>query len=453
MKAARSILSALLLAILIAGCAPRTAEPVAAPAAPRHPEFMFPAAAEPLPPELLESNQAAWYTLQAGDIRNAERRYAALLQRAPDFYPAYAGLGYVAMARNNMKAAVGRFAQALAVNSAYVPALAGKGQAHLALDERRQALASFNAALAVDPDLPTIRNAADVLRFQVLQEGVANARQAAEGGRLAEARAGYEAAIEASPESPFLYRELALVEHRERQLEAALRHAEQAIALDPSDPRNHVVLADVLEAMGDSEGAVNALTKAAAIEPSEALERRIESLRANTTFESMPPEFRVIKDEPVITRAQLAALIGVRLDALVARAPRRNTGVITDIRGNWAFSWILPVTRAGFMEVYPNNTFQPGATVRRADLAFAASRVLGVIAADRPALGAAWRSARPRFSDLPPGHLGYPAAAVAVGAGVIRPLDGQSFQLSRPVSGEEAIAAVDRLVALAELRR
>jgi hypothetical protein len=167
----------------------------------------------------------------------------------------------------------------------------------------------------------------------------------------------------------------------------------------------------------------------------------------------MPPEFRAIGQAPTITRAQLAALIGTRLEALLKRAPRRSSAVITDARGSWAAQWILTVTRAGFMEVYPNHTFQPAAIIRRRDLATAASRILTAIAAENPRLGAPWRNARRKFPDLPPGHLNYPAAAMAVEAGVMVPLDAGAFQLTRPVTGAEAVAAVDRLVDLDSRQR
>lgn len=452
MTTLRLIVTALLISLSAAACAPKTVAPVA-PGAPKHPDFVFPSAANTFPADVVEQHEAAWQTLQMGDVRGAERRYAALLKRAPDFYPSHAGLGYVAMARDNMKAAVGHFERAIARNAAYAPALAGKGQAHLALNERGPALASFDAALAADPSLTSLRGAADVLRFQVLQGGVADARKAADAGRFPEARASYQAAIQASPESPFLHRELAMVEFRAGQFEDAKPHVEKALALEPSDPRNHVVLADILEATGDAPAALQALTKAVAIEPSEVLERRIEGLRDKATLAAMPAEYRSIEVAETITRSQFAALIGVRLEALVKRAPRRAAAVMTDVRGQWAFRWIIPVTQAGMMEVYPNNTFQPGAIVRRGDLANAVSRILSVIAAERPSLGAAWRSARPRFSDVPPGNLNYPAAAQAVAAGIIETVDKDTFHLSRVVSGQEAITAVDRLLALAEGRR
>ena len=70
----------------------------------------------------------------------------------------------------------------------------------------------------------------------------------------------------------------------------------------------------------------------------------------------------------------------------------------------------MSVTRAGVMEVYPNHTFQPAAVVRRGDLADAASRVLSLIAVEKPALASSWTSGKHQFADVPPAHLSYPAA-------------------------------------------
>ena len=316
------------------------------------------------------------------------------------------------------------------------------------MGERDRALAFFEAALAADPSLASIRSAADVLKVQGLQGGVVGARQAAQEGRLGEARAGYQQAIAASPDSPFLYRELADIERRDGNLVAALEQVQKAISLDAAEPRSFVLQADIYEAMGDYAKAAEALATAASLEPSDTISDRLDALRAKMSLAAMPEEFRAIETAATITRAQLAALIGVRLEAVLKRAPRTTPAVITDIRGNWAQPWILAVTRAGLMEVYPNHTFQPAATVRRADLAAAASRILTVLAADHPSV-AAWRNARRRFPDVSPAHLAYPAVSVSVEAGVIQPLETGGFGLARPVSGAEAVAAVNRLLEIA----
>lgn len=444
----RAVLVASAMALLTAGaCAPkRPAALPAAPGAPKYPEFVFPAAPARLAsPTLAARHQLGWQWLQAGDLRAAERNFTATLKEVPGFYPSEAGLGYVALARNDNKEAASHFNRALAADAAYAPALAGRGEALLTLGERQQALASFEAAVAADPQLSALRSRIEVLRFRGLQNDVDAARKAAEAGRLAEAHTLYERTIAASPDSPFLYRELAIVERREGNLAAALRLAQKAAELNPAEPRNFVTIAEIYEAQGDYAKAAEAYGAAATIEPSESIDARIDELRERAAFAAMPAEYKSIETSPTVTRAQLAALLGVRLDDLLKRSRRANAVVMTDTRGNWAAPWILSVSRAGLMEAYPNHTFQPNAVVRRADLAQAVTRALSLIAAENPRLAASWRTARGRFPDLPPGHLSYPAASVAVESGVMTALGDGTFQLARPITGAEALAAIRKL--------
>jgi tetratricopeptide (TPR) repeat protein len=430
----------------VGGCAPKTAVVLPPPGPPKFPEFMFPAApARISSPALVARHQTGWQWLQAGDLRAAERSFAATLKEAPGFYPSEAALGYVALARKDHKAAAMHFERALAVDTAYPPALVGRGEALLSLGQREQALASFEAAAAADPQLSSLRSRIEVLRFRGLQDDVDAARRAAEAGRLAEAHALYDRTIAASPDSPFLYRELAVVERREGNLDAALAHARKAVEMNPGEPRNFITLGEIFDAQGDFVRAVEAYNAAIAIEPNAAIEARVGELREKAAFAAMPPEYRSIETSATVTRAQLAALIAVRLENLLKRARRSNAVVLTDTRGNWAASWILSVSRAGIMDAYPNHTFQPNALVRRGDLAQAASRGLALIAAGNPALAASWRNARGRFTDLPQGHLSYSAASVAVASGVMTTLRDGTFQLGRPITGSEAIDAIRKL--------
>ncbi len=228
------------------------------------------------------------------------------------------------------------------------------------------------------------------------------------------------------------------------------RRAQKALELDPTDVRAQILLGDIYDAQQDAAKAVAAYEAALALEPNAALERKVEGLREALALAAMPTEFQAIEGSTTLSREQLAALVGVRLDGLFKRAPRRNAVVITDARGSWAIPWIMSVTRVGVMEVYPNHTFQPAAIVRRGDLAEAASRVLSLIAAEKPALASSWRSAKRQFADVPPAHLSYPAASVTVEAGVMQALEDGSFHLSRLVTGAEAVAAVRKLEDLAE---
>jgi tetratricopeptide (TPR) repeat protein len=450
-------LAAALLGVLLvtAACGSKTIElPPPAAASSQYPDYIFPAVVGDLgTPAAQERHKAGWLWLQAGDLKAAERNFEAALKLSGDFYPAEAGLGYVGLAKKDLDEAAAHFDRAVVANPRYISALVGKGEALLGLGDREMALKSLEAAVVADPSLGALRNRIEVLRVRGLQDDVAEARKATEAGKFEEARRVYDRAIAASPESPFLYREVADVARRQGDLDTALRQAQKAVDLEPTDARAQVLIGDIYEAQKDLVKAIAAYEAALPLEPNEALERKIETLRESLALAAMPTEFQSIESSTLLSREQLAALVGVRLDGLFKRAPRRNAVVMTDTRDSWAGPWILSVTRVGVMEVYPNHTFQPEAVVRRADLAEAASRVLSLIAAEKPALASSWRSASRQFADVPPAHLSYPAASVTVEAGVMQPLADGSFQLSKPVTGAEAVAAVKKLEELAESAR
>jgi tetratricopeptide (TPR) repeat protein len=443
------LICGLLLAVAACGKKPVVA-PSTTPGAPKFPDFVYPAAPAGIAAADVAARQtAAWEMLQAGDTKAADREFAAILKQAPAFYPAEAGLGYSALARHDAGAAAAHFDKALAAQPRYAPALAGKGDALAAAGRTSEALEAYQAALAADTSLTALRARVEALKFRSAQDVVASARKAAEAGRVDEARRAYKEAIAASPESAFLHRELAIVERRAGNNDAALAEAQEAARLDPLDSRTLMLVAEIYEASQQWKQAADAYAAVNAVDPSDAVAAKIDDMRAKAALEAMPPEFKAIDSAPTVTRAQLAALLGVRLEDLLRRARGTNAVLTTDTRTSWAAPWIMAVTRAGVMEPFANHTFQPNATVRRADLAAAVSRVLTLIGTEKPRLAVRWRDPRPHFSDLPPTHLSYPAAARAVSAGVMAPAAGDSFQLSRPVTGAEAIDTVSKLEALA----
>jgi tetratricopeptide (TPR) repeat protein len=448
----RALAAAILALVALTGssCMKKPAVAPAVPGAPRFADFVFPVAPVDLaPPLVMTAHREAWQLLQSGDPKGAERDFTAILRQTPAFFPAEAGLGYAALARKDAAAALPHFDRVLARTAAYAPALAGKGEALLAQGHTDAAAEAFQAALAADPGLTSLRGRVDVLKFRGVQQNIENARKAADSGKLDEARRGYLAAIASSPESAFLYRELAAIEQKSGDNPSALAHAQQAAKLDPADARALMLSAEILEGNREWAKAADAYTAANTVEPSDATAARADQMREKAAFEAMPAEYRSIETSPTVTRAQLAALLGTRLGDTLRRADAKPV-VLTDVRGNWAAPWIQSVTRAGVIEAFPNHTFQPGATVRRGDLAQAVSRVLGLIGTANPKLAAKWRDLRPKFADVGPAHLLYPAAARAVSAGVMAPLDGDAFQLTRPVTGSEARDAVSKLEALAK---
>jgi tetratricopeptide (TPR) repeat protein len=423
-----------------AACAPPPPV-VVAPSAPAHPDFVFPAAPAGTPPATLERLDRAWRLLQSNDPAAAERELSTLLRADRSFAPAMAGQGYVELARRRTDEALAAFDRAATAAPAYAPALVGRALTLLRAGRDDDALAAFEAALAADATLPDVATRIELLRVQQLQERVSRGERAAAAGRWDEAREAYQAAIAASPESPFLHRDLARMELRAERLAAALEHARQAMALDGEDPRNLLIVAEVLEAGNDLPGALAAYQRAAAIDASPGVAEAIARLRERARLAALPAEYHAIATAPAATRADLAALLGVRLGDVLASAPQRQT-VVTDVRGHWAQQWIDATARSGAIEVFSNYTFQPATPLRRADVADVVSRVLSLL---QPGGGAArWDLAAVEIADVPPGHLAYPAVRRAVAAGVMR-LDAGAFRPLQPVTGAELAGIVDRL--------
>jgi tetratricopeptide (TPR) repeat protein len=435
----------LLLLVLASACAKRVAAPVVT--APRHPDYIAPLVPPDAPPALRAGIERGWQYLQGGDLRSAEREFGAAQKGSPQSSSADSAFGYLALARGRAEDALPAFDRALAREPQFVSALVGRGYALVDLRREAEAVAAFEAAVKADPTLTDLQARVDVLRFRATQDLLARAKTATDAGRLDDARVAYEQAITTSPDSAFLYRDLATVERKAGLPDRAVDHLRKAIDLEPGDARALATLGELLEERGDVVTALSTYEAARGADPSAVPASTITRLRDRVAALKLPSQYRDIPGAPRVTRADVAALVGVRLEPLVARAAERQV-VITDIRGNWAQQWITSVVRAGIMDTLPNYEFDPQTVVRRGDLARTVSRLLALVGGVKPGASKKWDDARVAVADVPAGHLSYPAVSVAVASGVM-PLDNGTFRLLDPVTGAEAVDIIGRIEALA----
>ena len=153
----------------------------------------------------------------------------------------------------------------------------------------------------------------------------------------------------------------------------------------------------------------------------------------------MPPPYRRLPKAERISRADLAALIGKKVTAL-DRLEQPEAQVATDIMGSWARPYIVKVVALQIMTLYPNHTFQPLATIRKGELAFAVARVLDLL--EFP------ESNGPSITDMSRSHLFHGAAVRAVAAGLMEVTAQGGFEPWRPVSGEQAVTIIENLARL-----
>jgi Flp pilus assembly protein TadD len=401
-------------------------------------DYVFPAwAGKELRPQERQQIEKAWREVLSGDAASAERAYRRLLREKPGLVPAETGLGYALLRGRRLAEAAAAFEAVLALQPEYLPALVGAATVSVRRGDPEAALALYRRAQAAHPEEPTVRRRLGEIKLQITERRVSAAREALEAGEVERATEEYRRALEAAPEVAGLRLELAHVLVSRGDPSGAA----DVLEADPTGDRQVLArLGEILSGLQEYGRALEAYRRILARDPrdAEALSRSREAREALELMR-MPEEYRRILSAPRISRADLAALISVKVTAL-ARIASREPRVAIDISGSWAREHIASVLALDIMDVYPNHTFQPAATVRRGDLARAVARVLELF---RAGSAAALEPA-----DMTRTNLFYEAATRVVGAGLMELTPEGAFESWRPVSGREANDVIEALVRL-----
>jgi tetratricopeptide (TPR) repeat protein len=415
-------------------CAPRVAPPI-----PEGEDYVYPTpvAAQPVSAKLRQDLEKAWKKVLSGDAQGGVRAYRKILSREPDWASAQTGLAYAYLRAGQVQAASAQFALVLDQHPDYLPALMGAASAAVSRDEVEQALGLYRRALAVAPDDHLVRKRTASLKLRVTERHMAAAQAAQGKGDLDTAIGEYRAALGVAPEVAGM--RLALADLLVTRGNPA--GAVQVLREDPTGDREiDLRLGELLLDQGEYEEARSLYREMLAADPGDADARTgLRTAQENLDLQSQPEEYRRIPSAAQATRADVAALLAVKVTAL-ARLPMSEPRVAVDISGSWAAEEVATIVGLGIMDVYPNHTFQPRATVRRGELARILARVL-------TRLG--WRGpAGPSPSDMQPSHLDYDAVRQVTGAGLMSLGMGGEFQPWRPVTGREAAEAVESLARL-----
>jgi tetratricopeptide (TPR) repeat protein len=409
-----------------------------APRIPESEDYLFPT---PEPAELSNSEaqalRSAWRDVLSGDVASASRRLERLRRRAAGRPSLETALAYASLRAGRLEEASTRFAAVLERAAAFTPALVGAGASAARRGDADSALGLYRRAQAASPGDALVRKRVAALKLQVTERHMARAQSALAAGDAEAAGSEYRLALETAPEVTGVRLALA---------DLLLAHGDAAGAIavlqaDPGGDRQVTLrLGGVLVAAQQFERALDAYRSLLARDPGDAA-ARLGYLAARERLEAaaMPEEYRRIPEAANITRADLAALLVVKVKAL-RRIAAGEARVAVDISGSWAREQVASALALEIMDVYPNHTFQPGAVVRRVDVARSAARVLDLLR---------WpRAAGPGPADMPPSHLDYQAVERVLAAGLMGLSAEGTFEPWRAVSGREAIDVVEALARL-----
>jgi tetratricopeptide (TPR) repeat protein len=420
-------------ALLSAACAGQAPRPVA-PTAPE--EYIFPVSRPgDLSPKDTEQIEKAWKALLYGDARQADKDLSELLRRRPALIAGETALAYARLRQARLEEARRGFAAVLERRPDYVSALYGAALGALRAGEAEPALDLLRRAEAADPGNALVSRRFGEVRLQVTEKRVSAARAELAAGQADLAIETYKRALADAPELAELRLELANVLIDRGETTAAL----ELLETDPVRDRQILLrLGEVHLLRNEHARALDAYRRLLLRDPQdEEAQRRSKEVRQAMEALRMPEEYQRIGSAPTIARADLAALVAVKVTAL-ARVSPGPAKVAVDISGSWAREHIIKALSYDVMTVYPNHTFQPGATVRRGDLALAVQRILDLLSYPG--------AAGPAPTDMSPSNLYHYPATRVVAAGLMDVTPSGAFEAWRPVSGQEAVEVLESLI-------
>lgn len=398
------------------------------------------------PSDLVADIRPAWDALRAGDSVAARAALELASPASRDTAGANTAAGLLSLSSGAAEDAGARFQQALAQSPDYPIALYGLGFVAEAQGNRVAALDWYRRAVVADPSLSAAAVRLQVLELEHAQALIAQGERAAAAGDDAGALMAYESARRLGPDILEPYLRIAEIQRLAGNLDDAVRTLRAArdqigelrIILEPLGR----ALQDNDE-YGDAYGVFQTLED---VVPGDREVRDMVATARELYFTSdLPEEYRMLEQKPVIVREDLAALIAIQLEGLGERVDDPLTGVIMiDIDGSWAEDYIRAVVAWRIMEPFQNHAFRTDLDVSRMMFAEVAYRVLELLDATDGA-----RPVRP--TDVSSAHYLYDQIRIVVGQGILPLGPRDTFGLLEPISGEEATAAVQRLVRLARI--
>jgi tetratricopeptide (TPR) repeat protein len=314
--------------------------------------------------------------------------------------------------------------------------------------DRDKTFNEYREILKLVPDHRWAKPRFEALRDDLVRESTAAARAALASGNRETAKREFQKVLFYAPEMASVHLELARLYRQDKDNEQALLHYREAMAAGTEDKSVLREYADFLAETGELGLSLEILEKLAEAQPKDtATAKRVEELRSKLGVYEIPSQYDAIPALDIITREDLAALIGVKFESYLDAPPTR-TEILVDISLSWAQRYIVKVASLEIMGANDNHTFQPRRIINRAELAEAAVRLIGVLQKRGARFVPLVETRRIQIADVSPDNLYYDAVTKALGYEIMTLTPERRFEPDRTVSGEEAIRVMDIILGL-----
>jgi Tfp pilus assembly protein PilF len=388
----------------------------------------------------------AWDALRTGRPELA-RKYLMKLGTANPVREA--GLAYVDLLLGNLPDAEARFKSSIDGTPEMLPSRVGLAQIYESRRDRDKTFNEYREILKLAPEHRWARPRFAALRDDLVREATAAARAALAAGNRETAKRELLKVLFYAPETVSAHLELARLYRQDKDYEQALLHFRTAMEAGTADKALLREYAEFLAESGELGLSLEILEKLAAAEPRDtSTAKRVEELRSKLGVYEIPSQYDAIPALDIVTREDLAALIGVKFEDLLD-VPARRTEILVDISLSWAQRYIVKIASLEIMTVYDNHTFQPRRIINRAELADAAVRLIEVLQSRGARFVPLVDTRRIQIADVSSDNFYYKAITSALGFQIMALTPERLFEPERTVSGEEAIRVLDLILRLA----
>ena len=378
---------------------------------PARAEIENPAAVSQVPAKLQKDYNKVWSRFLSGQADSQlTKDLDLLIKKQKNFDPAMTIAGFLELYKGNDAGAAQKFQQAFDANSNNRIAVYYLAELAYAHKDYIRANTFYSILLSLDRTRTDVEGKRLRALLLATDDLVRSAARAETENRLSEAEEFYRRALAMAPKEPTLHLRLADLLARENKADEAAVERKIAEDLMPrrvgNAPANTEPRGDDLEDLGrwGSDIAV----------------------------------FRQIRNAPVVSREQVAAVILKYFPQVVEH--RQTPQIVTDIDSSWARTEIQTVVDVGLVDLLANHTFEPGAAMTRGDFATALARLIRM-------LGLSPAAAQPiPTSDVVPTNTQYADIQLVLGYALMSVQDSGNFDVSGDVSGREAVHAADRLM-------
>ncbi len=384
----------------------------------------------------------AWNDLQAGRPEQAAKR----LQRLGPDSPVYsAGLGFVELARGDLAGAEQAFQTSIREMPGLVLGHLGLSQVYEKQGRDELLFTQYLEILKLAPDHPWVKPRFQSLRDRKTEELLGQAASAADAET---AKKAYLSALFYHPESVEAHLGLAEIYRKEKNPASALLHLKSAVAARPKDEAPLRAYAEALFEAGQYGRSLETYEALAELAPEDkAAAARLAELKDKLGVVELPDLYQAIPKSEAVTREDVAALIAVKFKNELG-SPSARPPIIIDISTSWAARFILQTTAFGLMDAYDNHTFQPRKAVNRVEFAEILSRLIATFKERGRRLIPQIPPERIQIADLATDSFYVRAVTEVVSYQILELSARGAFRPDAPVSGEEAVRALDLLLAL-----